>query len=241
MTRRIYVLFHATSSFPARTSIASATLISPYFRPMAASVGPLSLPLSVSLPFSLPLSPSLPLSISLPLSPSLLARMKWMTHGSMLTLSGVVEGVMQSMTNSAVTAAKKKGAPTIHTLSPLSSHLGLTSQFSLLLPSSAGMMHGPYRATTIGGCLVNGMTLTRCSSHSLFDAHPPDPTHLYCFLLGSNPINFQAGESLDSRVESAINGVYEEITSTAKVRVAYALPSREPNPNPNQPGVSCEG
>mmetsp|Transcript_33472 Transcript_33472/g.45856 ORF Transcript_33472/g.45856 Transcript_33472/m.45856 type:complete len:101 (+) Transcript_33472:2-304(+) len=69
---------------------------------------------------------------------------------------------MQSMSSSAIVAAKKKG-----------------------------LMHGPFRATTIGGCLVNGMTLS------------------------NDPINFHAGESLDSRVEAAINEVYDEVKSTA--------------------------
>lgn len=76
---------------------------------------------------------------------------------------GVVEGVFSSMTNGAVTAAKKKG-----------------------------MMHGPYRATTIGASLVNGMTLS------------------------NQPIQFQQGETLDSRVESSINELFDEIKSTAK-------------------------
>mmetsp|Transcript_25741 Transcript_25741/g.42953 ORF Transcript_25741/g.42953 Transcript_25741/m.42953 type:complete len:85 (+) Transcript_25741:1557-1811(+) len=54
------------------------------------------------------------------------------------------------------------------------------------------MMHGPYRATTVGASLVNGRTLA------------------------TNPIQHQHGETLDSRVEEAVGQLYEEIQSTAK-------------------------
>lgn len=58
------------------------------------------------------------------------------------------------MTNAALTAAKKRG-----------------------------MLHAPYRATSIGGAIFNGMTLA------------------------SEPLNTHAGETLDSRVESAMSDV----------------------------------
>jgi len=76
---------------------------------------------------------------------------------------GIIEGAQRAMTTKAIVAAKKKG-----------------------------FMHGPYRATTIGSCLVNGMTIA------------------------DNPIQYHAGETLDSRVEREIGLVYEEIQSTAK-------------------------
>eukprot|EP01031_Cornospumella_fuschlensis_P030928 gene30928-37381_t len=55
-----------------------------------------------------------------------------------------------------------------------------------------GLVIGPYRATTAAAALVNGMTIS------------------------SNPIQFTAGETLDSRVEAAMNEIYHEIKATAK-------------------------
>eukprot|EP00981_Chlorochromonas_danica_P012834 scaffold5444_cov181-Ochromonas_danica.AAC.15 len=74
---------------------------------------------------------------------------------------GVIEGCHQAMTPSAVVTNRKKG-----------------------------LLHGPYRATTIGASLVNGITI----------ANQP----------------FLAGETLESRVESAMNELYQEIKVTAK-------------------------
>ena len=74
---------------------------------------------------------------------------------------GIIEGVRQSMTNVAAKEARKKG-----------------------------MLHGPYRATTIGASLFNGITIA------------------------NNPL--QNGESIDDRVAKSVAAVYQEIKSTAK-------------------------
>jgi glutamate dehydrogenase (NADP+) len=52
------------------------------------------------------------------------------------------------------------------------------------------VLHGPYRATQIGATMVNGLTL---------DTQP-----------------FLAGETLDSRIESTVSDLYEEIKDCAK-------------------------
>lgn len=83
---------------------------------------------------------------------------------SMLASKGctaIIEGVQHSMSNEAINVAKKKG-----------------------------MMLGPYRATTIGGTLFNGITI--------------------------NEKPLQPGETVDSRVEASMNLIYDEIKSTAK-------------------------
>lgn len=66
---------------------------------------------------------------------------------------------------------------------------GLSSDGFKLLRKK-GMMHAPYRATTIGASLVNGFTLT----------HSP----------------LQQGETLDTRVEAVVSETYEQIARTAK-------------------------
>lgn len=76
---------------------------------------------------------------------------------------GIIEGVHRSLSNDGIKTLKKKG-----------------------------MMHGPYRATTIGASLVNGMTISQ------------------------QPIMTANGETLDSRVEAAMNETYDEVVSTAK-------------------------
>lgn len=75
---------------------------------------------------------------------------------------GIIEGVTQSLSNSAIANAKKRG-----------------------------LLHAPHRATTVAASLFNGMTT----------AH--------------EPLQFQVGETLDSRVEAAMRQVYEETKSTA--------------------------
>lgn len=77
--------------------------------------------------------------------------------------TSIIEGVHQAMSNEAVVAAKKRG-------------------FFL----------GPYRATTVGASLVNGMTIA------------------------NEPLQLHAGETLDSRIEAGMADVYHEVTSTAK-------------------------
>lgn len=72
----------------------------------------------------------------------------------------VIEGVQQAMSNGAIVNAKKRG-----------------------------ILHGPYRASTVGASLVNGMSIAL------------DP--------------LKPGESLDDRVQSGITRVYDEIKSTA--------------------------
>jgi glutamate dehydrogenase (NADP+) len=52
------------------------------------------------------------------------------------------------------------------------------------------MLHGPYRATTVGGTLFNGMSIS------------------------DNPL--QGNETMDSRVENGMIAVYDEIKRTAK-------------------------
>eukprot|EP00596_Hydrurales_sp_CCMP1899_P002281 CAMPEP_0119051166 /NCGR_PEP_ID=MMETSP1177-20130426/72871_1 /TAXON_ID=2985 /ORGANISM="Ochromonas sp, Strain CCMP1899" /LENGTH=505 /DNA_ID=CAMNT_0007030283 /DNA_START=119 /DNA_END=1636 /DNA_ORIENTATION=- len=76
---------------------------------------------------------------------------------------GIIEGGSQGMRVSACAAAKKRG-----------------------------MMHAPYKATTVGGSIFNGLTLER------------------------EPIQTNIGETMDSRVEEAMGKVYEECKSTAK-------------------------
>lgn len=75
--------------------------------------------------------------------------------------SAIVEGVQQSTTNEGIVVAKKKG-----------------------------MLHGPYKATTVGGTLFNGMSIS------------------------DNPL--QGNETIDSRVENSMIAVYDEIKRTAK-------------------------
>ena len=85
---------------------------------------------------------------------------------SRLAASGctsIIEGVHQAMGLDAIAAAKKKG-------------------FFL----------GPYRATTVGAALINGMTLA------------------------NEPLQIHAGETIDSRIEAGMSDVFHEITSTAK-------------------------
>jgi glutamate dehydrogenase (NADP+) len=53
-------------------------------------------------------------------------------------------------------------------------------------------MLAPYRATTVGATLINGHALT------------------------NNPIQFTTGETLNTRIETAMNGVYDEVKATAK-------------------------
>jgi glutamate dehydrogenase (NADP+) len=77
--------------------------------------------------------------------------------------TGFIEGVALGMTNGAMVAAKKRG-----------------------------MLHAPYKATTVGGSIFNGMTA------------------------GSEPLQLHAGETLDSRVEGTMADVYDEIKNTAK-------------------------
>lgn len=69
-----------------------------------------------------------------------------------------MEGVALGVTNAAMVAAKKRG-----------------------------MLHAPYRATTVGGAVVNGMTMAQ------------------------EPLNPAVGETLDSRVNAAMGDVYNEI------------------------------
>jgi glutamate dehydrogenase (NADP+) len=52
------------------------------------------------------------------------------------------------------------------------------------------LMHGPYRATQIGASMVNGLTM---------ETQP-----------------MLAGETLDSRIESCVSDLYEEIKDCAK-------------------------
>jgi len=72
----------------------------------------------------------------------------------------IIEGVQQAMSNGAIVNAKKRG-----------------------------LFHGPYRATTVGASLVNGMSIAL------------DP--------------IKPNETLDTRVKAGINSVYDEIKSTA--------------------------
>ena len=58
------------------------------------------------------------------------------------------------MSSSAITAAKKKGPIFVH-------YNLLVCSFLNVIVKITGLMHGPFRATTIGGCLVNGMTLSK--------------------------------------------------------------------------------
>ena len=74
----------------------------------------------------------------------------------------IIEGVHQAMSNGAIVSAKKRG-----------------------------LFHGPYRATTVGASLVNGMSIAL------------------------DPLKTQQGETLDSRVKAGIDRVYDEIKSTA--------------------------
>jgi glutamate dehydrogenase (NADP+) len=72
----------------------------------------------------------------------------------------IIEGVQQAMSNGAIQNSKKRG-----------------------------ILHGPYRATTVGASLVNGMSIAL------------------------NPL--ADGETLDDRVKKGIHGVFDEIKSTA--------------------------
>lgn len=74
----------------------------------------------------------------------------------------IIEGVQQAMSNGAIVNAKKRG-----------------------------IFHGPYRATTVGASMVNGMSVSL------------------------DPISPSKGETLDSRVKAGVNSVYDEIKSTA--------------------------
>jgi glutamate dehydrogenase (NADP+) len=76
---------------------------------------------------------------------------------------GVIEGVQRALSNKGILALKKKG-----------------------------MMHGPYRATTIGASLVNGFTISQY------------------------PLLFKEGETIDTRVEDVVNETYDQIARTAK-------------------------
>lgn len=76
---------------------------------------------------------------------------------------GVIEGVQQSITNAALAAAKKRG-----------------------------MIHGPYRATTVAGAIFNGLSIA------------------------SVPLNIAAGDTVDKRIEDTMCEVYDEVKRTAK-------------------------
>lgn len=96
---------------------------------------------------------------------------------------GVIEGCHQAMTPSAIVTNRKKG-----------------------------LLHGPYRATTVGASLVNGITIAKyvVIITMLVACKFGDSYSHAC----SQP--FLAGETLESRVESAINELYQEIKVTAK-------------------------
>jgi len=76
---------------------------------------------------------------------------------------GVIEGVQRALSNAALVVLKKKG-----------------------------MLHGPYRATTVGASLVNGKTIA------------------------NRPIMHGVGDTLDVRVEAAMTEVFEEVKATAR-------------------------
>lgn len=74
---------------------------------------------------------------------------------------GIIEGVQQTMSLDAITATKKRG-----------------------------MLHGPYRATTVAGAMVNGMSVANES--------------------------FTTAEAMDQRIAQQMFQVYDEVKRTAK-------------------------
>jgi hypothetical protein len=61
------------------------------------------------------------------------------------------------------------------------------------------IQHAPYRATTVGGAVVNGMTMAM------------------------EPLNASAGETLDTRVDAAMGDVYDEIRRCVGSRAGHGL------------------
>ncbi len=77
------------------------------------------------------------------------------------------------------------------------------------------MQHGPYRATTVGASVVNGLTLARSvSNHYTYTLLYL--LHYVCVLLHSDPIDSHNGDSLSERVQARMEEVYGEAAATAR-------------------------
>jgi len=68
----------------------------------------------------------------------------------------VIEGVQRALSNAALVVLKKKGMER-------ASFLQLYFYFIIAHDTHhpIGMLHGPYRATTVGASLVNGKTIAK--------------------------------------------------------------------------------
>ena len=71
-------------------------------------------------------------------------------------IPGVIEGVQRALSSAALVVLKKKGMRELSCNQSTVSSSAHDDESHLI-----GMLHGPYRATTVGASLVNGKTIAK--------------------------------------------------------------------------------